>query len=75
MPKNILYITSVASHWGSEKSLLLLVKHLDRNKFSPFVLTVSGFLQRELKKNNIKNLQKIGKTARDLILKSKYPKI
>ncbi|MEA1884582.1 MAG: glycosyltransferase family 4 protein [Thermotogota bacterium] len=53
MPKKILYITSVGLHWGSEKSLFLLVNHINRNKFSPFVLTVSGSLQRELKKNNI----------------------
>lgn len=52
MPKKILYITSVGLHWGSEKSLLLLVKHI-KNEFSPFVLTVSGSLQRELKKNDI----------------------
>ena len=53
MPKKILYITSVGLHWGSEKSLLLLVKHINRKKFSPFVLTVSGSLQRELKENSI----------------------
>lgn len=53
MPKKILYITSVGLRWGSEKSLLLLVKHINKNKFSPFVLTVSGPLEKTLKENSI----------------------
>jgi len=53
MPKKILYVTSVASHWGSEQSLLILLKHLSKRHYSPFLLTVSGSLQQELEQNRI----------------------
>lgn len=53
MPKKIFYISSVGLLWGSEKSLLLLVKHINRNKFSAFVLTVSGPFEKALKENSI----------------------
>lgn len=53
MTKKVLYITSLASQYGSEESFINLLRHLDRAKFDPFVLTVRGPLIDTLKKYNI----------------------
>ncbi len=53
MAKKILYITSVGSHWGSEESLLNLIRHIDRDQYEPYVLTVKGSLQEKLEQHKI----------------------
>ena len=53
MANKILYVTSVASHWGSEQSLLNLLKHLDRQRYSPFLLSVNGSFLQKLEENQI----------------------
>jgi len=53
--KNILFIHQSAELYGSDKTLLLLLKHIDRNKFNPvIILPFEGPLQNELEKKNIK---------------------
>ncbi|MDI1254747.1 MAG: glycosyltransferase family 4 protein [Flavobacterium sp.] len=52
---NILFIHQSAELYGSDKTLLLLLKHLDRAKFNPVVVLPSeGPLQIELQKHDIK---------------------
>lgn len=51
---NILFIHQSAELYGSDKTLLLLLKHLDKTKFSPVVvLPNEGILKDELEKENI----------------------
>ncbi|WP_395044445.1 glycosyltransferase family 4 protein [Flavobacterium sp.] len=53
--KNILFIHQSAELYGSDKTLLLLLKHLDKSQFHPVVvLPFDGPLKRELEKENIK---------------------
>lgn len=53
--KNILFIHQSAELYGSDKTLLLLLKHIDKAKFNPVVvLPFEGPLQNELEKENIK---------------------
>jgi glycosyltransferase involved in cell wall biosynthesis len=52
--KNILFIHQSAELYGSDKTLLLLLKHLDKTKFnSVVVLPFDGPLKTELEKENI----------------------
>ena len=52
--KNILFIHQSAELYGSDKTLLLLLKHLDKTKFnSVVVLPYDGPLKTELEKENI----------------------
>lgn len=52
---NILFIHQSADLYGSDKTLLLLLKHLDKRKFKPVVIIpVEGPLKEELEKENIK---------------------
>lgn len=51
---NILIIHQSAELYGSDKTLLLLLKHLDKNKFcAVVVLPNEGILKEELEKENI----------------------
>ncbi len=51
---NILFIHQSADLYGSDKTLLLLLKHLDKNKFNPVVIIpLEGPLKDELEKENI----------------------
>jgi glycosyltransferase involved in cell wall biosynthesis len=53
--KNILFIHQSAELYGSDKTLLLLLKHLDKSKFNPVVvLPFDGPLKTVLEKENIK---------------------
>jgi glycosyltransferase involved in cell wall biosynthesis len=53
--KNILFIHQSAELYGSDKTLLLLLKHLDKTKFNAVViLPFDGPLKNELEKENIK---------------------
>lgn len=53
--KNILFIHQSAELYGSDKTLLLLLKHLDKNKYNAVViLPFEGPLKVELEKQNIK---------------------
>jgi glycosyltransferase involved in cell wall biosynthesis len=53
--KNILFIHQSAELYGSDKTLLLLLKHLDKQKFLPVVILPSnGPLKDELEKEKIK---------------------
>jgi glycosyltransferase involved in cell wall biosynthesis len=53
--KNILFIHQSAELYGSDKTLLLLLKHLDKTKFNSIViLPFDGPLKAELEKENIK---------------------
>lgn len=53
--KNILFIHQSAELYGSDKTLLLLLKHLDKTKFnSVVILPNDGPLKTELEKENIK---------------------
>lgn len=53
--KNILFIHQSADLYGSDRTLLLLLTKLDKTKFNPVVvLPLSGPLQEELEKENIK---------------------
>lgn len=53
--KNILFIHQSAELYGSDKTLLLLLKHLDKTKFNPVVIIpFEGPLKTELEKENIK---------------------
>lgn len=53
--KNILLIHQSAELYGSDKTLLLLLKHLDKKKFnSVVILPFDGPLKTELEKENIK---------------------
>jgi glycosyltransferase involved in cell wall biosynthesis len=53
--KNILFIHQSAELYGSDKTLLLLLKHLDKSQFNPVVvLPFDGPLKSELEKENIK---------------------
>ena len=52
---NILFIHQSAELYGSDKTLLLLLKHIDKTKFYPVVvLPNDGPLKSELEKENIK---------------------
>ncbi len=52
---NILFIHQSAELYGSDKTLLLLLKHMDRTKFFPVVILPNeGPLKIELEKENIK---------------------
>ena len=52
---NILFIHQSAELYGSDKTLLLLLRHIDKTKFSPVVvLPNDGPLKTELEKENIK---------------------
>jgi glycosyltransferase involved in cell wall biosynthesis len=52
--KNILFIHQSAELYGSDKTLLLLLKNLDKTKFKPLVvLPQEGPLKEELEKENI----------------------
>ena len=52
---NILFIHQSAELYGSDKTLLLLLKNLDKNKFSAVVvLPFDGPLKKEIEKENIK---------------------
>ncbi|MDV4150394.1 glycosyltransferase family 4 protein [Clostridium sp. AL.422] len=51
---NILILHAGAELYGADKVLLELLKNIDKNKFTPFVILPSdGDLVKELKKNNI----------------------
>ena len=53
--KNILFIHQSAELYGSDKTLLLLLKYLDKTKFTPVVvLPFEGPLKHEIEKENIK---------------------
>lgn len=53
--KNILFIHQSAELYGSDKTLLLLLKHLNKNEFLPIVVLPSnGPLKEALEKENIK---------------------
>jgi len=53
--KNILFIHQSAELYGSDRTLLLLLKHLDKTQFNPVVvLPFDGPLKKELEKNDIK---------------------
>ena len=53
--KNILFIHQSAELYGSDKTLLLLLKHIDKSKFnSVVILPNEGPLKIELEKENIK---------------------
>ena len=53
--KNILFIHQSAELYGSDKTLLLLLKHLDKTKFNTVVILPNdGPLKAELEKENIK---------------------
>lgn len=53
--KNILFIHQSAELYGSDKTLLYLVVHLDKKKFFPIVILPNeGPLKTELEKENIK---------------------
>lgn len=52
--KNILFVHQSAEMYGSDKTLLLLIKHIDKQKFFPIVVLPSeGPLKLELEKENI----------------------
>lgn len=52
--KNILFIHQSAELYGSDKTLLLLIKHIDKKKFCPVVvLPNNGPLKIELERENI----------------------
>lgn len=52
--KNILFIHQSAELYGSDKTLLLLLKYLDKTKYSPVVvLPFDGPLKLEIEKENI----------------------
>lgn len=52
--KNILFIHQSADLYGSDKTLLLLLKHIDKNQFNPIVvIPIDGPLKVELEKLNI----------------------
>ena len=52
--KNILFIHQSAELYGSDKTLLLLLKYLDKSKYNPLVvLPNEGPLKQELEKENI----------------------
>jgi glycosyltransferase involved in cell wall biosynthesis len=52
---NILFIHQSAELYGSDKTLLLLLKHIDKTRFYPIVvLPNEGPLKNELEKENIK---------------------
>ena len=52
--KNILFINQSAELYGSDKTLLLLLKNLDKNKFKPIVLLpFDGPLKEALENENI----------------------
>lgn len=51
---NILFLHQSADLYGSDKTLLLLLKHLDKSKFYPIVIIpLNGSLKEELEKENI----------------------
>jgi glycosyltransferase involved in cell wall biosynthesis len=53
--KNILFIHQSAELYGSDKTLLLLLKYLDKTKYLPLVvLPFDGPLKKELEKEDIK---------------------
>lgn len=53
--KNILFIHQSAELYGSDRTLLLLLKHLDKSKFNPIVvIPFDGPLKAELEKESIK---------------------
>lgn len=53
--KNVLFIHQSAELYGSDKTLLLLLKHLDKTKFNSVVIVpFDGPLKTELEKENIK---------------------
>lgn len=52
---NILFIHQSADLYGSDKTMLTLLKHLDKNRFSPVVIIpLDGPLKEELEKEKIK---------------------
>ena len=52
--KNILFVHQSAEMYGSDKTLFLLIKHIDKQKFFPVVvLPCEGPLKLELEKENI----------------------
>ena len=52
--KNILFIHQSADLYGSDKTLLLLLTHIDKTKFNPVVvIPIDGPLKEELEKINI----------------------
>ena len=52
--KNILFVHQSAELYGSDKTLLLLLKHINKQKFCPIVvLPNDGPLKKELEKENI----------------------
>ncbi len=52
--KNILFIHQSADLYGSDKTLLILLQHLDRSKFNPIVIIpVDGPLNSELNKIDV----------------------
>ncbi|MCD6220419.1 glycosyltransferase family 4 protein [Candidatus Calescamantes bacterium] len=54
MPIRILYLTSSSNLWGARRSLLDILKFIDRKKFSPFVIIPGeGRIEEELKRFNI----------------------
>ena len=51
---NILFVHQSADLYGSDKTLLLLLKNLDKSKFFPIVILPNeGILKKELEKENI----------------------
>lgn len=53
--KNILFIHQSADLYGSDKTLLLLLKHMDRRKFNPVVMIpLEGPLKEELEKEKVR---------------------
>jgi glycosyltransferase involved in cell wall biosynthesis len=53
--KNIVFIHQSAELYGSDKTLLLLLKYLDKTKYTTFVILPNdGLLKTELEKENIK---------------------
>jgi hypothetical protein len=69
----ILIIHQSAELYGSDKTLLLLLKHIDKTKFYPVVvLPNEGILKDELEKENI-NDPKYGWVKRhEIIAENKY---
>lgn len=52
--KNILFIHQSADLYGSDKTLLLLLEHLDKNQFKPVVvIPIDGPLKKELEEINV----------------------
>ena len=71
--KNILFIHQSAELYGSDKTLLLLLKYLDKSKYNPLVvLPNEGPLKQELEKENmsIEDAFKITKSQHPYIIKA-----